>query len=107
MQQQSTPKPPKHLAAPTRKWFASVVAEYTLDAHHLHLLTLAGEALDRGEQARRILALEGLTYIDRLGNPKARPEVGIERDSRIAFARLLRELGLDSAPEAPRPPSLR
>ena len=106
-QQQSTPKPPAHLAAATRKWFAGVVADYDLDDHHLRLLTLAGESWDRGQQARVILAKEGLTFVDRLGTPRARPEVGIERDSRISFARLLRELGLDSAPEAPRPPSLR
>jgi hypothetical protein len=45
-------------------------------------------------------------YVDRFQQPRARPEISIERDSRIAFARLVRELALDLAPpdEPGRPP---
>ena len=102
-----TPHPPSHLEEATAAWFVSVVEEFELDAHHVRLLTLACESWDRCQQAREILAKEGLTFTDRLGTPRARPEVGIERDCRISFARLVRELGLDSAPEASRPPALR
>jgi P27 family predicted phage terminase small subunit len=91
-------KAPRHLQPATRRWWASVVSEYELDPHHVRLLTLAGEAWDRGQQAREALAVNGLTFTDRHGAPRARPEVAIERDSRIAFARLLRELGLDVQP---------
>ena len=60
------------------------------------------------DAARKVLDAEGVTYTDRFGAPRARPEVGIERDSRLAFLRALRELGLDlEAPEAPRPPAVR
>ena len=99
------PKPPSHLRAATRRWYAEVVADYALDPHHLKLLTLASECWDRCTQAREILAREGLTYVDRFGAPHPRPEVAIERDSRLGFARLLRELGIDSAEpvEVPRP----
>jgi len=101
------PKPPRHLRAPTRRWWSEVVEEYVLEPHHLRLLTLAAEAWDRGEEARKILAKEGLTFTDRFGQPKARPEVAIERDSRIAFARMLRELALDlEEPDESRPPRL-
>lgn len=98
-----------HLAEATRDWVLAVVAEYDLDRHHHRLLVLAAQAFDRAEEARVILAETGLTYLDRFGAPKARPEVAVERDARIAFARLLRELDLDlvGEPDAPRPPSLR
>lgn len=96
-------KAPKHLKAATRKWFESVISDYELEPHHLRLLQLAAESWDRCEQSRVILAKHGLTFNDRFDQPKARPEVAIERDSRIAYARLLRELGLDlESPDAPR-----
>ena len=88
-------KPPKHLAAATRRWWLHVVSSYELETHHVSLLTLAGEALDRADQARRALEKHGLTFTDRWDAPHSRPEVAIERDSRLAFARLLRELALD------------
>ena len=101
-------RPPQHLAADTRKWWSSAVKDYRLEAHHVRLLTLAGEAWDRCNQARKAIDEHGLTFTDRFGCPKARPEAAIERDSRIAFARLLREVDLDVEPpaDARRPPQL-
>ncbi|MGH9320572.1 MAG: P27 family phage terminase small subunit [Vicinamibacteria bacterium] len=90
--------PPSHLSADVRKWWSYVVSEYQLEAHHVRLLTAACGAWDRANEARRILAKEGIIVHDRWGQPKAHPAVAIERDSRIAFARLLRELGLDDGP---------
>lgn len=87
-----------------------MIAEYALEPHHLHLLKLACEALDRAEEARGALATHGTTYIDRFGAPRLRPEVAVERDSRLSFARLCRELDLDTeAPVSSRtgPPALR
>jgi phage terminase small subunit len=100
---------PDHLSEDAAKWWRSVNREYDLEDHHLRLLTLAAEAWDRTQQAREVLAKEGLIYTDRFNAPRARPEVSIERDSRLAFARLLRELDLDVTlpPDALRPPSLR
>jgi hypothetical protein len=75
------------------------------EPHSLRVLTLACEALDRCEDARKPLAQHGTTYIDRFGSPRARPEVAIERDSRIAAMRAFRELSLDAdAPGEPRIP---
>jgi phage terminase small subunit len=100
-------KPPKHLRVATKKWWLSVVTEYFLEEHHVKILTLAAETWDRAQQAREALAASGLTYEDRFGCPRSRPEVAIERDSRIAFARLVRELNLDiNPPGDARPPRL-
>jgi hypothetical protein len=101
-------KPPPHLRAATKRWFTQVTTCFELEAHHLKLLTLAGESWDRCQQARAIIDREGITYVDRFEAPRARPEISIERDSRTAFARLIRELDLDVAPpaEASRPPAL-
>lgn len=103
---EKTPKPPAHLRKPTQKWFRQVVQDFDMEPHNLKLLIRACEAFDRGEAAREVIDRDGLTYTDRFGCPRARPEVAIERDSRIGFARLIRELSLDGvdAPEAPRPP---
>lgn len=89
---------PAHLRPATRRWWASVVAGYELEAHHERLLTLACEAFDRCEQAREVLDTDGVTFLDRFGTPRAHPCVAIERDSRLAFARLVRELDLDTEP---------
>src|SRR5688572_20882539 len=85
------------------------VEAFALEEHHVRLLTLCGEAWDSHEQAREALAEHGSIYTDRFGAPRARPEVAIERDTRLAVARLLRELDLDvEAPSiAARPPALR
>jgi len=45
-------KPPKHLRAATKAWFGSVLAEYSLEPHHVRLLTLAAESWDRCCEAR-------------------------------------------------------
>ena len=83
--------------------------DYALEEHDVKLLTLACECWDRGVQARQALQLNGLTFNDRLGQPKPRPEIAVERDSRMGFARLLRELSLSVAEptESRRLPSLR
>lgn len=99
---------PTHLQPATQAWFTSVLEGYALEGHHIRLLTLAGEAWDRCEAARIAIDLHGLTYEDRFGAPRARPEVAIERDARVGFAKLLRELDLDVEPPsaAPRGPAL-
>lgn len=57
------------------------------------------------EQAREIIAKEGPVTRDRFGAPKVHPAIPIERDSRLAFIRALRELDLEGeALPDPRPP---
>lgn len=99
---------PRHLRPGTRRWFGQVLRDYELEPYHIGLLLLVCEAWDRGQQAREVLEEQGLTFVDRFGQPRARPEVAIERDSRVAFARLLREMDIDGepGPSPRRPPTL-
>ncbi len=87
-------KPPEHLSKQAHEFWQWASDEYQLNRDELHLLLMACEAMDRCIQARKRLAKQGLTYNDRFGQPKSRPEVAIERDSRLAFARLVKQLGL-------------
>lgn len=100
---------PKHLRLETKRWWLSVVNDWELEEHHTRLLTLAGESWDRCSEARELIKSQGLTFTTRLGELRGNPAVAIERDSRLAFARLIRELDLDiSGPSTDvRPPRLR
>ena len=89
------PKPPRHLRAPTGRWFSAVLDAYVLEPHHVRLLQLAGEAWDWGQEAREQLHRDGLETPTADGGLKPHPAVNIERDSAVRFARLLRELALD------------
>jgi P27 family predicted phage terminase small subunit len=94
----TVPKAPKHLSEASRTWWRSCVKEYVLEGHHLRLLQSAAECWDRQQQARKILDAEGITFTDDRGNVRAHPCVAIERDARVGFARLVRELDLDVEP---------
>ena len=100
-------KPPSHLMPPTRRWWSQIVADFELESFHLRLLTAACEAWDRMTDARETLAAEGTYYRNSANEPRLHPAAGVERDSRIAFARMIREMGLDGAPEPdPRLPGI-
>jgi hypothetical protein len=90
-------RPPKDGLTPTsRAWLKAVNATHETDASALQLLLLAAHALDQTNAARAVIDREGATYLDRFGAPRTRPEVAVERDSRLAFLRILRQLGLPS-----------
>ena len=98
---------PDHLSAEAAQWWRSVVEAYQLEPHHMKLLRLACEAYDRTQQARAEIDRDGIT-VPAGESVKAHPAVAIERDSRLAFARILREMDLDvEAPQDRRPPALR
>jgi P27 family predicted phage terminase small subunit len=104
------PPAPQHLSEAMQAWWRQVMVDYALDPHHLRLLEACADAWDRMTQARDVLREEGLTVETKHGTKK-HPAADIERDSRLAFARLLRELDLDCEPpkEPPvwRPPAIR
>lgn len=103
------PKAPAHLKDATRAWWRNVMRTWTLEEHHVRVLTLAAEAYDRATDAQSLLQNDGLVIGGREGGMRPHPAVAIRRDAEISFARLLRELDLDvEAPSAAsRPAALR
>lgn len=98
MSKKRLPRAPAHLSPATQAWWRAVVETYELEEHHLRLLQLACESWDRVQGAREKLAKDGTVYIDRFGQPRKHPSVGIEEQARLAFARLVRELDLEGEP---------
>ncbi len=104
MTKNSTPQPPKHLSASAKQFWRSVVEVFDLEGHTLGLLESACIQLHRSEEARAIVAKEGMIMKDRFGQPKPHPAVELERQAHLAFLRLGREIGLSvDAPDS-RPP---
>jgi P27 family predicted phage terminase small subunit len=103
----AVPSPPSHLKRGGRELWRRVNSEYELTSHFLVLLRLACEALDRCDQARAAVDSAGLIVAGSEGQPRPHPLLAVERDGRLATARLLREIGLSEEPEAdPRPPRI-
>ena len=95
---------PSHLSREATEWFESCARNYELGPHHVKLLTLACEAWDRAVQARQRIEADGAFFENRFGEPRVHPAVAVERDCRIGFARLVRELGLSDEEIESRPP---
>jgi P27 family predicted phage terminase small subunit len=89
------PDPPDHLSRASRKFWRTVLSTYELSTAELELLKRCCEAMDRLDQARKLLDEEGLVTVDKYGQTKAHPAAVIESQARTAVARLLRELKLD------------
>jgi P27 family predicted phage terminase small subunit len=88
------PAPPHHLSKKMKRFWIRALESHNLQPYQIEILLKALEAYDRAEQARRILKREGLTYQDRFGQPRSRPEVAVERDARAQFAKLIDRAGL-------------
>jgi P27 family predicted phage terminase small subunit len=100
----TNPRAPAHLSEASRRFWTQVCRDYALQLPHFRLLQATLEAWDRMNEARAIIDRDGLVILDRYQKPKAHPAVAIERDSRLAFIRGLRELDLEGEPlPDPRP----
>lgn len=100
-------KLPKHLKAGTKAWVRRILADYEIENHHVKILIMAGETWDRITQAREQIKKEGAYFTDRWGCPKGHPALADERNNRVVFARLLRELNLTEEVPNGRPPGLK
>src|SRR5690554_1800037 len=97
-------KPPSHdpLPAHLARWRNQVRDDYEIsDAPGLALLDQAALALHRAEQARALLAAEGLVLRDRFDQIKPHPANVIVRDAEASFRAALKDLQLDLEPAKP------
>lgn len=102
--ERKAPSAPRHLSEPSRAFWRSVVADFELEVHHLAILQAACEARDRMDEARARIDADGPYTEGRFGM-RAHPAIAVERDSRTAMLRAVRELGLDLEAPASRPPT--
>jgi len=105
-----TPKPPNSLKprGPGRAFWKEVHKQFEVnDAHHLRLLEEACGCIDVIARAQKEIKTAGSFYKDRFGQPKAHPGFDLIRANRTLFARLVREMQLDTQPpDGARPPRL-
>lgn len=98
------PTVPRHLSPESRRLWRETTRVYQLEARHLAILVCALEAFDRMREAQAAVKADG-AYVEGRFGMKAHPGLAVERDSRLAFLRAQRELGLDLEVPASRPPS--
>ena len=96
-----------HLDPSTAAWVQEIFSEFELERHKVKILIQAGGTLDRINAAREVIDREGAFYTDKEGRPRKHPALDAERNDRVVFARLLRELNLSEEAPDPRPPALR
>lgn len=95
---------PRHLSPEAKRLWRETTRNYTLEARHEAILLVALEAFDRMREAQAAVKADG-AYVEGRFGMKAHPALAVERDSRLAFLRATRELGLDLETPASRPPT--
>ena len=88
-----TPRPPAYLSPSMRRLWRRILVDFEISPHEVPLLAQALNFLDQAEDARRTLAVEGLT-IPGLHSPRVHPCCSIQRNSVLSACRILRQLGL-------------
>lgn len=91
-----TPRAPRTLHKPGRKFWKDTHARLVIEEpHHLRLLEQAGICLDRIDEAYAQIEQDGPCVRDRFNQLREHPAMKSERDNKVLFVRILRELGLD------------
>jgi phage terminase small subunit len=92
------PPAPKGLSREAKRWWGTILEAHDLQDGALLILESALECWDRMRQAQAVIEAKGMSYDDRFGQSKVRPEVLIERDMKAAMVRHLAALKLDLEP---------
>jgi len=103
----AAPPAPADLGPAGVALWAAVTGGYRVAAHLLPVLLAACRETARAEQAEADVARDGTYDADRYGARKPHPGIAVARSSRLAAARLLRQLDLAPPPaEGAAPPLL-
>ncbi len=90
---------PSHLSENSKKIWKSVVPSNARTSHRKVLILAALESLDRAEEARLIIAEEGMLLpAGERTIAHVHPLLKVERDSRALFAKLWNQLNLQYEP---------
>lgn len=96
---------PRGLRPPGRRLWKAVegglAADWELDPRELVILELAARALDDVNSLELAIKADGLTVEGSSGQPRLNPAVVEVRQGRLAVGRLLGQLSLPDADEAP------
>lgn len=88
--------PPAGLSDRSAALFAEIVPKRARSAGRVALVTEALRALDRADEAAAIVSSEGMTFTtEGTKTVHVRPEVKIERESRMLFLRAWGQLHLE------------
>ena len=90
-----------------QKFRRNILKERQFDeTHDFRRLDLACGCLDIIKECREKVETEGLFILDRFQVLKEHPAIKVEREQKIIFCRIIRELNLDLPAEDSRPPKL-
>jgi phage terminase small subunit len=87
---------PAHLSTEMRRFWRSVNSEYELEDDALLILKTGCEAYDRAQQARVLIASDGLIL-----NGRRHPAIDVEAQAQSLFLRSMRQLALDVVDPGP------
>jgi hypothetical protein len=90
------------------KFRRDVLKEYEFnDTHDFRRLDLAAHCLDRIAECHKVIEAEGVFIKDRFEQLRENPAIKVEKDQKVIFCRIVRELNLDiQPPKESRPPAL-
>lgn len=82
-------EPPKHLSERAQSLWREIVPRRAKSAERIALVQTALEALDRADQAREVVAAEGMTVrTEKTGTAHAHPLLKVEAESRKTFMKI-------------------
>lgn len=85
---------PAGLKARGRRFWDDIVAVYELAPHERELVAELARLLDEADQLRRAVQHDGTTVLGSKDQVRLHPALGELRATRLAFARILAQLGL-------------